>query len=292
MNLPPKQISFQNSQNPKAAFDLIRLEDVQRRKDMDHSPFKLHLVQFYLVILIEAGAGYHTIDFKDYPVRRGTLLTIRKDQIHRFHQSDSLRGKMLLFTDEFLVSYLESLEVMKTFQLFNDVLSAPVIQPQAVQFEEIDRLTERISAEYFDLNDVHSLGIIRSELHILLTKLFRIKAGHNHRISDRKYLEEFITLQRLIEQHAFERKKVMDYGSMMGLSTKTLNTITQSIIHKSAKAFIDEVSTKHIKRLLINTEDSVKEVAFASGFEETTNFYKYFKRHTGVTPEQFRAKSK
>ncbi|MEM9526467.1 MAG: helix-turn-helix domain-containing protein, partial [Bacteroidota bacterium] len=160
--------------------------------------------------------------------------------------------------------------------------------PTPAQFDEIDRLAGRISAEYFDLNDSYSLGIIRSELHILLTKLFRIKAGQNRRISDRKYLQEFVALQRLIEQYAFERKKVMDYAKMMGLSTKTLNTITQSIIHMSAKAFIDEVSTKHIKRLLINTKDSVKEIAFASGFEETTNFYKYFKRQTGITPEQFR----
>ena len=74
----------------------------------------------------------------------------------------------------------------------------------------------------------------------------------------------------------------------MSVSTKTLNTITKSIVNKSAKAFVDEISTKQIKRLLINTKLSIKEIAYQSGFEETTNFYKYFKRQTQVTPEQFR----
>lgn len=288
MKAAPKHIPFQNSQNPGAGFDLIRLEDLHRRTDLNHSPFQLHLVEFYLVILIETGEGLHTIDFKDYPYQPGTILTIRKDQIHRFHENASVRGTMLLFTNEFLVSYLEALEVMKTFQLFNDVLSAPTLHLSGTKRKEIHDLTERIAEEYLRVNDAYSLGIIRSELHILLTRLYRLKADNNELISERKYLSEFIEFQGLIEQHIVAYKKVMDYARMMGRSTKTLNTVTQSIIHKSAKGFIDEICTKQIKRLLINTEDSVKEVAFSLGFEETTNFYKYFKRQTGLTPEQFR----
>jgi AraC family transcriptional activator of pobA len=75
---------------------------------------------------------------------------------------------------------------------------------------------------------------------------------------------------------------------MIGLSTKTLNTITKNIVNKSAKEFIDEIYTKQIKRLLIHSDGAIKEIAYASGFEETTNFYKYFKRQTQLTPEQFR----
>ena len=82
--------------------------------------------------------------------------------------------------------------------------------------------------------------------------------------------------------------KVKDYADLMGISTKTLNTVTKSIVHKSAKAFVDEICTKQIKRLLLNTKLSIKEIAYKSGFEETTNFYKYFKRQTHTTPDQFR----
>ena len=74
----------------------------------------------------------------------------------------------------------------------------------------------------------------------------------------------------------------------MGVSTKTLNNIVQSIVHKPAKIFIDEILITQIKRLLIHSPLSIKEVAYQSGFEEPTNLYKYFRKYTDITPELFR----
>lgn len=285
----PIHIKFKNQQNPQAEFDLIKLDQIFNAKGMDHSPFQLHLVEFYLIILIEEGQGLHTIDFKEYKYKKGTILTIRKDQIHRFQKNNSVKGTLLLFTDDFLVSYLEKLEALKSLQLFNEVLSVPKIQLTHKELNEITSLIERIRTEYLKVNDHYSLGIIRSELHILIAKLYRIKSQRNPIIGNRKYLSEFIDLQNLVEKHANKYTKVMDYAEMMGISTKTLNTITKHIVNKSAKEFVDDICTKQIKRLLINTELSVKEIAYASGFVETTNFYKYFKRQTKFTPEQFRS---
>jgi AraC-like DNA-binding protein len=289
MHESPLHVSFSNSQQPGSAFDLIRLEDLYQRSDLSHSPFQLHRVEFYLLILIEAGEGVHTVDFKEYQYRPGSVLTIRKDQIHRFHKNDTVKGTMLLFTDDFLVSYVEEREALKAFQLFNEVLSAPVVQLSPEERVKVQALTKRTSEEYFGQPDEYSLNIIRSELHILMARLLRVKARKIGLSPKSKYLSAFIKLQNLIEQHVSAHRSVKNYAAMLGMSTKTLNTITQSIIHKSAKAFIDDICTKQIKRLLINTEDSVKEIAFTLGFEETTNFYKYFKRQTGMTPEQFRS---
>ncbi len=289
MKEPPKHIKFHNSQNPKAEFDIIKLEELFKRNDLDHSLNQLHLVEFYMILLIENGKGDHTIDFIDYPYKKGTLITVRKDQIHKFNVNKSVKGIGLLFTEDFLLSYLEKLEALKSLQLFNELLGSPKIQLSASELLEVASLIERISKEYFKLNDSYSLGIIRSELHILLAKLYRIKSNNKQMIVNKKYLSEFIELQKLVESQVVEHKKVKDYAKMLGLSTKTLNSITKTIINKSAKEFIDDICTNQIKRLLINTEESIKEIAYASGFEETTNFYKYFKRQTDLTPEQFRA---
>lgn len=289
MTEDPKHIKFNNSQNPNAAFDLVKIEELFRRTDLDHSPEQLHLVEFYMMVFIEDGQGVHTIDFTDYQYKKGTLLTIRKNQLHKFFKKDGIKGSLLLFTDEFLISYLENLETQKSLQLFNELLGVPKIQLPESTFDDVYELIKRIKNEYFDINDDHSLGIIRSELHILITKLYRIKSKREQLIPSRRYLEEFIAFQYLVENNVNKTTKVQDYAKMMGFSTKTLNTITKSIIHKTAKAFVDEICTKQIKRLLINTELPIKEIAYLAGFEETTNFYKYFKRQTTVTPEQFRA---
>lgn len=284
----PRRIEFQNHQNPNSGFDLVRLEDVPNKVGLDHSPHKLHHVGFYIILFVTKGQGWHTIDFQDYDCSAGTILTIRRDQLHKFSKEKGLEGMLLIFTDDFLSSYLEQLEEQKSLQLFNELLASPKLQLKPEDHTCVLELTDRIRQEYFSINDPYSLTIIRSEIHILINKLYRIKSTGESLKFNRKYLDRFIEFQHLVENGITESKRVSDYARQMALSTKSLNNIAQNIVHKSAKAFIDEIGTKQIKRLLANTNLSVKEVAYASGFEESTNFYKYFKRHTNMTPEQFR----
>ena len=281
-------IQFRNQQNPGSNFDILDLEGLFENRQLDHSPYELHLVSFYMMIIIEDGQGSHTIDFTEYDYTPRTILTIRKDQIHKFHKNNYVKGKLILFEDDFIISYLEKLEALKTLNLFNEILSVPKIQLSQLQFDELIEIVNRMSNEYFTQNDPYSMGIIRSELHILLSKIYRIKYANHDALQNRKYLSEFIELQNLIENRVKELKKVSDYSKILGISSKTINTITRSIIHKSGKEFIDEICLQQIKRMLRNTENSIKEIAYATGFEETTNFYKYFKRLTGQTPESFR----
>ena len=84
-------IKFENQQNPKSTFDLVRLEDIPNLPIESHSPFESHVVGFYLILLMDAGTGSHTIDFTEYDCVPGTVLTVRKDQIHHFQQSATLR---------------------------------------------------------------------------------------------------------------------------------------------------------------------------------------------------------
>ncbi len=284
----PKHIPFANQQNPNAELDLVELKELYKRSIPDHNPFSFHIVEFYIVMIITGGNGSHTIDFTKHKCKKGSLLTIRKDQIHKFDSKQNLKGYLLLFTENFLISYLEKLEALKSLRLFNDVLANPKVNLKNNDWLEISGLIERIKNEYFNLNDDYSQGIIRSELQILLSKLYRIKSRDVDIKQSPKYLEDFIRFQDLVEQHVHNTNKVKDYAAKLGLSTKTLNNITGNIINKSAKAFIDDICMKQIKRQLINTAHSIKEIAYYTGFEETTNFYKYFKRHTELTPEQFR----
>jgi AraC family transcriptional activator of pobA len=283
-----KKITFQNKNKPTSHFDILNLEELFNRKDLGFLIDDSHKVDFYIIIVIEKGSGNHTIDFKDYQCSERTILTIRKDQTHKFFRNDSIKGSVILFTDEFLVSHIERLENLGVTQLFNDLLSSPKLQLNPNDFSEIQKISQRIKSEFFEKNDNYSMNIIRSELHILTTKLFRIKSNIQNLDTGRKYLKEFIEFQNLVEHNVNAINKVKDYANKIGVSTKTLKTTTREVINKSAKEFIDDIRIKQIKRLLINTDLSIKEIAYNTGFEETTNSYKYFKRHTQTTPEQFR----
>ena len=284
-----KNIKFDNRKKPEIQFDLLNLDlkNLLKRKDIDHDPRLIHRVDFYLILIVTSGSGQHVIDFTEYPYEKGTILTIRKDQVHRFVENDA-KGYILLFTDQFLVRYLEQLEVNKTLQLFNELLASPRIRISEEEQNEIFHLIEEMSKEFFVRYDEQSEGILRSQLHILISKLYRYKQAVSSNIGDGKYLKEFIHFQQLVETQCFQTKRVKDFALQMGLSTKTLNHITRHIVGKSAKTFIDEILILKIKRQLVNSTLSIKEIAYKAGFEEPSNLYKYFRKFTHQTPEAFR----
>jgi len=282
-----KKIAFHNTRKPKSYFDLVRIEDLLTRT-LDHDISKNHQVKFYIIFFVYEGQGYHTIDFTDYNYNKGTVLLIRKDQIHKFFRSPNVKGYLLIFTEEFIIGHLNKMEALKTMQLFNEALSYPKIMfNDDEEFSDFTVLVKHMESEY-NTRDPFSKGITRSVLHIIITKLFRIKAKAGKFIEDKRYMTQFLQFQELVDADCFKSRKVQYYARQLGVSSKTLNNITYDIINTSAKTFIDEKTVLQIKRLIISTEHSMKEIAYMSGFSDPSNFYKYFKKFTGSTPELFR----
>lgn len=281
------KINFANQNNPKSYFDIVKIEDLLKTK-LDHDIGKNHIVKFFIIFFAYEGQGYHTIDFTDYNYSKGTILLIRKDQIHKFFRSPNVKGYLLVFTEEFIVSHLNRLEASKSMQLFNDSLSFPKIEfNNAEEFNDFTVLIKHLDLEY-NIKDNFSTGITRSVLHIVITKLFRIKSKVGHLVEKKKYMSQFLTFQNIVENDCFKSKKVQYYASKLNVSTKTLNNIVNQTVNKSAKAFIDERTIMQIKRLLISTDDTIKEISYTTGFSDPTNFFKYFKKFTGSSPEVFR----
>lgn len=282
------EIKFENQQNPKSFFDIVKIEDLFER-NLDHDIGKNHLVKFYVIFFVYQGQGHHTIDFTDYSYQKGSVLLIRKGQIQKFLKSPQAKGYLLVFTEEFIVSHLNRMEALKAMQLFNDSLSFPKIElKDEEELTDFTVLLKHLELEY-GIKDPFSIGITRSVLHIVITKLFRIKAKRGQFVERKKYMSQFLAFQKLVEADCFKSKKVSYYAREMGISTKTLNNIVKSILNDSAKAFINERTIMQIKRLLISTDHAIKEIAYISGFSDPTNFFKYFKNATGSTPEKFRA---
>nr|WP_282103040.1 helix-turn-helix transcriptional regulator [Maribacter sp. MMG018] len=257
-------------------------------REIEQDITQLHKVAFYQILIITEGEAKHTIDFTDYEYGPQTIFTIRKDQIHRFFKNTEAKGFILIFTEDFLASLLSHKEVARSHELFNEFLTSPKISVDHEDFKSITSLMADIELEYTKNYDEFSSGIIRNALHILIYRLFRIKVKQGTKVVQHKYVSDFIQFQHLIEERCFETKKTLDYANLMGCTPKTLNNVCKAIVNKSSKMVIDEILVTQIKRLLINTPMSITEIAYTAGFNEPTNMYKYFKKHTGSTPEMFR----
>jgi len=157
-----KEIRFENKTNINSQFDILSIEELFQRKILDHSIDTNHKVEFYIIFFAQDGKGNHNVDFTDFECSKGTILTIRKGQIQKFSSDSKLKGSLLIFTDDFLVSYLEEMETQKTMLLFNELIGDPKLQLSKSHFKNINENIARIKNEYFNIQDKHSLGIIRS----------------------------------------------------------------------------------------------------------------------------------
>lgn len=282
-----EEVSFINQTKPRSYFEILQIEELLERK-LDHDILNNHIVNFYILFFVLEGKGIHTIDFKEFPYNKGTVLLIRKDQIHKFHKSKTVKGYLLIFTDEFIVSHLNEQEALRSLQIFNELIGSPIIDlsRDKQSFRHFAGHIAQLKQEYQIEDDV-STGITRSLLHILIAQLFRVKSQNGNHNSN-KYLSQFLILQEMVEKDCFESKKVLAYAKKMGVSSKTVNNIVQSVLNKSAKAFIDEIVIMQIKRLLISTDHSIKEIGYEAGFDDPAHFFKYFKKFVHVSPEAFR----
>lgn len=281
-------VSFDRTTASLVDFDIFPLETILSRSIENPDPRKTHRVTFYVMIIAKSGHGKHTIDFEDYEFGKGSIVTVRKNQIHRFHEGNA-KGFLIAFTEEFVLSHLDKSGSQKIGELFNELLFSQHTRLSKDDQKSMDVILNQIQLELTNPFDDHKSGIIRNLLQVIIRKLHRIRSTSPKFTLTHKYTPKFLELQNLIERHCDQHRSVSYYAEKMNTTTKTINNITQKVGNQTAKEFIDSLSVLNIKRILLNTNLSVKEVAIASGFEDTTNFFKYFKRHTDQTPESFRS---
>jgi AraC-like DNA-binding protein/quercetin dioxygenase-like cupin family protein len=93
-------------------------------------------------------------------------------------------------------------------------------------------------------------------------------------------------------QHVFAHfTEPMDYevvARAAGMSLSAFCHYFKRVTGRTLSALVTEVRVGHARRLLIETPQTVAEVAYASGFETLSNFNRQFRELTGMSPREYR----
>lgn len=277
------------SKNPKIkGIEIITIESLIQRKDnLDHFPQKAHQLDFYMLVFYSEGETEHLVDFVWHQVKKHTLFYLTKGQINAFKFNKNLKGYLIIFTEDYFKSQLNKLPKNAVIRLFTSHLFSPKIQiPESSNVPEYINL---INDEFYkEKNEFNKSNIISSLYTVIFSKLEQLKKHQTFYLKESQKLEAFLNFKSLIEQHFTESRNADFYAQKMNITYKHLNTICKEIVDITAKQFIDEFIILEAKRKLINSEIKSTELAYSLGFEEPTNFVKYFKKHTRLTPNSFK----
>lgn len=284
MNIP--KISFQKSNPSTEGIEIFSLQSLfQRRKRLDHQITEPHRVGFYIVILIKSGRGSHFIDFQEHDFAEGSLILVSQNQVQAFAATD-VEGEVILFTEDFLSRYATNFDHLALSQLYNH--RTPIVQPDKAEGMEIQTLVAQISREYDQGSDFAKGQILSLLLKTLLLRAERCQQTTDPTHSTPSYVQKFSSFQRLLADQLRGSRNAHEYADQIGISYKHLNTICKDVCGMTVKAYIDQAVIIEIKRELVLSAKNIQELSFEFGFYEDTNFVKFFKKHVGMPPAEFR----
>ncbi len=103
------------------------------------------------------------------------------------------------------------------------------------------------------------------------------------------YRTIFDSFCKLLSENCRIRHDVKFYADRLCITPCYLSKVTNRIFRVAPKELIDRQIVMEIKSLLTSTEMSVKEIATHYNFESSSYLGRYFRRHTGMTPSEYRA---
>ncbi|MFV0420066.1 MAG: helix-turn-helix domain-containing protein [Dysgonomonas sp.] len=92
----------------------------------------------------------------------------------------------------------------------------------------------------------------------------------------------------LLQMHFKKHHSVNYYADELCLTPKYLSRYIKQVTGKTASEWIHDIIILEAKVLLTRNELSIQEVSHTLNFSDQTSFGKFFKRHTGSTPKNYK----
>ncbi len=278
-------IRFQSGYDKLDGIEILRLEDILVRSH-DHDPEQPHQTDFYAFFLYTNGNTKHLIDFVSHDIHKNALVCIRKGQVNAFQFAENVTGYAILFTQPYFEKQFKMLPESIIFRLFASQLFSPLLQ--IPEDRNVVSYFDLLFQEFYNAEQTHKEAIVSGLFTIIVSKIEPLRHQQVEFTTESNYLYLFIQFENLIKHHYTTSRNADFYAKSLGITYKHLNHICKEVIQKTAKQCIDDFIILEAKRNLINSRIKSTELAYLLGFTESTNFVKYFKKHTELTPNQFK----
>ncbi len=281
-NIPVRHIAPEKTlQSSAGKFSIRDLQQVLNGKDLVHA---LHRHDFYFVLAVQQGTGIHEIDFVQYPVKANTVFILRPGQVHQLELTADTTGFLL----EFDLSFYQPKNSIAEHR-WKKAASKNYCPVEAARFQKLHSYLANIFHEY-SLKQEGYVEAIKANLDLFFLEYIRqSKNPDSIAKSESGYIQErFEELVRLLETNIVSMKNVADYADLLSLSPYQLNSIVKTSVGKTVSDLINDQIILEAKRHLIATPAQVKDIADQLGYEDPSYFIRFFKKHTGQSPESFR----
>lgn len=255
--------------------------NVFERNSISKGKHFLYQSLHYTIIYIEKGKGEVNIDDNVYPIGSNSLFVLTPGQLYSLNNIKNIKAYRIDFSEKILLE----IDQPFVYKLHFDILH---------RYNRITIHTEESTIqEYFKLIHQefnHKMDYINKNLlrQLLICILYKIEKLLTHTFTYQKNETLEIQFKKMVDLHFKEWHHLHNYLQQLNTSRKHIDKIIFQKYKKRPTDLIDEKLINQSKMLLQYSEHSIKHISIYLGFTDVSNYCKFFKIHTGVTPNEYR----
>jgi len=256
--------------------------------------------EFYAIAIKVEGKGKAISGhFQDFP-EGASIFFNSPFQLLSWDIAPDWQGYYLVFSQDFLVNskYLQNL--LQEFPFLKIDKSIP-FQIEAKDLDTILNIYKNIYQEYYE-NNQDKFQLIEAQLLLLLNYVRRyfnkqVKAEEINEVLRKADLKLLSRFQNLIETSFYPDAKLETfanihspsyYAEKLNIHPNHLNAVVKEITGQTASKHIQNHILQLAKSYLLQSNLSVKEIAYTLYFDSPNNFSTFFKKHTQMTALKYR----
>ena len=237
-----------------------------------------------------------TINLTEYDIHDGMLVVNIPNNIIQLEPVDRDGELVELTIVAVSPQYMTTLtsDLGKIFVDAINMLKSPIMKmgPEEVElatqyFKLIDNVIYT-NSEYRNTSISYLLTSVFYLIGGMLKQRLDAEADNDENVPSTRHKRVFENFVELVEKHHNKERSVSFYADKLCITPKYLSQIVKTVSGFSAPELISKYVILEAQHLLRHTDLSVKEIADQLNFPNQSFFYKYFKAHTGCTPNFYR----
>ncbi|WP_236636822.1 helix-turn-helix domain-containing protein [Sinomicrobium soli] len=227
------------------------------------------------IVFFTGGEGHHFLDLKNYKIDPPVLFFIHKNQVHHWEINTAPRGYVIIIKESYL-------ETTKDKSINTRLLQLNGINELRIPSEKAGQLENLFRALCHEFEGSHpKTAIFEGIFNVILMSL----TDYANRLNGNPQNTGLLFLNMI---SADLKVNVRHYAETLNMTPQNLNNLCKKLFNQTASEVIARHIIKEVKYLLVYTDLAVADIACKLSFQDTSNFIRYFKRHTGLTPFKYR----
>lgn len=241
-----------------------------------------------LILLCLDGEAHVETNLGPHTLRKNTQLMVLPGHLLQFKStSNPLRLLCIACLGDWFHELANCLEP-SFFQFIKDSPCTELTIADVEQLQSIARLLENVQQ---DTGNRYRRQLAGNYLQNLLFHYYG-KTQHLFEQNAMKWVsrkeELFKRFIQLVHEHCATQREVNFYARLLNITPRYLSSVVLAVGGETTKEIIDRHAIAEIKMKLKNSKLNVQEISNSMKFADQSFFGRYFKKHTGMSPLQYR----